>query len=60
MADVLLTIACVVIGLDVLTNAVLILYYPKWEQVKKNEIEDIKKQNEELRAFIKECLHDGK
>lgn len=56
-SDVLLLIATIVIGLDMLSNMFLLLYAPKWEKVKRKEIKEIREQNTELRAFIKEVLN---
>lgn len=58
MGDVLLTIAIIAIGLDALSNAFLMVFYPKWEKIKQKEIEEIREQNEELRQFVKELLED--
>ena len=49
-------ILLIVIGIDALSNLFLLVFYPKWEQVKKEEIDEIREQNEELRALTRELL----
>lgn len=58
MEEKLLLIAVIVIGLDVVTNVFLMAYYPKWEKVKKKEIDEIKKQNRELKEFTSDLLNE--
>ena len=52
----ILLIATIVIGLDVATNVFLMAYYPKWEKIKKKEIDQIKEQNKELKKFVSDLL----
>lgn len=52
----ILLVAIIVIGLDALTNAFLMVYAPTWETVKKKEIDELREQNEELRAFVRQLL----
>ena len=56
MEKILMAIAVFFIGLDVISNVILIKFYPQWEKTKRKEVRELKEQNEELRVFIKELL----
>lgn len=56
MEKVLLAICVIIIGVDALTNLLLMRYYPLWEKTKGKEIKELKEQNAELRVFIRELL----
>jgi len=58
MGTVLLIICVIIVGVDALTNLLLMRYYPLWEKTKGKEIKELKEQNEELRVFIRELLRD--
>ena len=52
METVILWIIAVGILLDAVSNLFLIKYYPKWEQYKRKEIMELRKQNKELQEFV--------
>lgn len=58
MENVLLAVAVFFIGLDAISNVILIRYYPEWEKTKRKEVRELREQNEELRIFIKEILRE--
>ena len=51
-------ILIILLGIDAVTNLFLLKFYPQWEKVRREEIDSLKEQNEELRVFIKELLKD--
>lgn len=58
MEKVLLIVCTIGLILDAVANVFLLFTYPLWEKTKKQEIKELKEQNEELRLFLKELLKD--
>lgn len=58
MEKVLLIVCTIGLILDAVANVFLLFTYPLWEKTKKQEIGELKEQNEELRLFLKELLKD--
>lgn len=58
MEKVLLGVAVFFLGLDAISNVILLRYYPEWEKTKRKEVRELKRQNEELRVFLKELLRE--
>jgi len=59
--QVLLIIIAVVLGLDVITNVFMLICAPKWEEIRREEVEvmrenikELQEQNEELKQFIRQ------
>lgn len=55
-SDAILLFAAIMVGLDAIANMFMLLYAPKWEKVKKKEIDQIKEQNRELKKFVSDLL----
>ena len=63
METVLLLVLAVFLGLDVLSNLFMIIFYPKWSSIRREEIDalrehasELKRQNEELKEYIRGML----